>query len=63
MMILNLLRVISRDEKGQGMVEYGLIIALVAIVAAAVLTPMGSTIASVFQNITSTLASVLGSGS
>jgi len=44
-----------RDRKGQGMVEYGLIIALVAIVAAVALTTLGQTIANTFSSITSSL--------
>jgi pilus assembly protein Flp/PilA len=40
------------DEEGQGMVEYGLIIALVAIVAAVALALLGPAIADVFDDIT-----------
>jgi pilus assembly protein Flp/PilA len=40
------------DEEGQGMVEYGLIIALVAIVAAVSLALLGPAIAAVFDDIT-----------
>lgn len=44
-----------RDRKGQGMVEYALIIALVAIVAAVALTNLGTAIATVFTGIISHL--------
>ena len=40
------------DEEGQGMVEYGLIIALVAIVAAVALALLGPAIAATFDDIT-----------
>jgi pilus assembly protein Flp/PilA len=40
------------DEEGQGMVEYGLIIALVAIVAAVALALLGPAVADVFDSIT-----------
>jgi pilus assembly protein Flp/PilA len=43
--------------RGQGMVEYALILVLVAIVVVAVLVTMGNTIRSVFQNITTCLGS------
>ncbi len=44
-----------RNEKGQGMVEYALIIALVAIVAIAALILLGPQIADIFTNITDRL--------
>jgi len=44
-----------RNEKGQGMVEYGLIIGLVAVVAIAALTLLGPKIAGVFTAITAEL--------
>jgi pilus assembly protein Flp/PilA len=42
-------------QKGQGMVEYGLIIALVAIVLVAALTALNGGLKSVFNSITATL--------
>ena len=44
-----------RNEKGQGLTEYALIIALVAIVAVAALTLLGGQIDSIFGNITTEL--------
>ncbi len=38
-----------KDESGQGMVEYGLIIALVAIVAIAALKVMGPAVNTIFE--------------
>ena len=38
-----------KDENGQGMVEYGLILALIAIVAIAVLGPLGKKVKGFFQ--------------
>ena len=40
-----------KNEEGQGMVEYALIIALVAIAVIVVLALLGPRIADVFQNI------------
>lgn len=48
-----------KDEEGQGMVEYALIIALVAIVLAAALTGLEGGIDGVFKSI----QSALGTGS
>jgi len=44
-----------RSKKGQTLVEYGLILALVAIVVIAVLTLMGNQLNTLFGKITSTL--------
>jgi len=45
------------DEQGQGMVEYGLILALVAVVVIAALTLLGPKIANVFTNVNNKLGS------
>lgn len=44
-----------KNEKGQGMVEYGLILALVAIVVIAALTLMGTSISDKFGEINAKL--------
>lgn len=44
-----------REEKGQGMVEYALIIGLVAIVVIAVLVLLGPAISAKFQQIINAL--------
>jgi pilus assembly protein Flp/PilA len=43
-------------EEGQGMVEYGLIVALIALGLTAALSGIGSSLKSIFQNISTTLA-------
>lgn len=40
---------ILRDENGQGMVEYGLILGLIAIAAITVLVALGPKVTSIFQ--------------
>ena len=42
-------------EKGQGLVEYALILVLVAIVVIAILAILGPTIGNVFSNVVNTL--------
>lgn len=44
-----------KDENGQGMVEYGLIIALIAIVVIAALTILGPKIAALFNTVSDQL--------
>lgn len=45
----------TRDEEGQGMVEYGLILALVAIIVIATLALLGPKIANVFMKVNNSL--------
>lgn len=46
---------IKNDESGQGMVEYGLIIALVAVVLIVALTALNGGLQHIFTTITNTL--------
>ncbi len=48
----------SPKEKGQGLVEYALILVLVAIVVIAALMILGPIIGSVFSKVNSSLSSV-----
>jgi pilus assembly protein Flp/PilA len=49
---------LARKEKGQGLVEYALIIVLVSIVVVAALTILGPRISNIFNRITGTLSAV-----
>jgi len=46
---MRILRRLWQDEKGQGLVEYGLILALIAIAVIVVLTTFGDKITSIFS--------------
>jgi pilus assembly protein Flp/PilA len=46
---------ISKDEEGQGMVEYALIIGLVAVVVIAVLITLGNSISDKFTEVVNNL--------
>jgi pilus assembly protein Flp/PilA len=48
-----------KSKKGQTLVEYGLILALVSIVVIAVLTLLGDQLKNIFSKITDTLGSQL----
>ncbi len=52
-----------RSEKGQGLVEYALILVLVAIVVLAVLLLMGPVVGNAFSNIVTNLEKFSGGGS
>ena len=54
-----LLAFIRRDERGQGLAEYALILALIAIVCIVALLYMGSQVSNKLSVIGSTLDSVL----
>ena len=53
---LELMNRINKDEQGQGMVEYGLIVVLVSIVCAGILLTLGTTLGEVFTTINGDLA-------
>lgn len=46
---------LSRDEEGATMVEYGLLIALIALVAIAGVTVLGTTLNTLFSNAASSI--------
>lgn len=52
---MELFKRLWNDEEGQGMVEYGLIIALVSIVVILALTAIGGGLNTIFENISNTL--------
>lgn len=53
-----MLKRILKDESGQGMVEYGLIIGLIAIVVIAALLLLGPQIGNIFNRANDELANV-----
>ncbi len=62
--MLNLLKMFTlmkNNKKGQGMVEYGLIIGLVALVVIGALVALGGGLGDIFNEITDGLDGVVGS--
>ena len=51
---------LRRDEDGQGLVEYALILVLVSIVAIGALAAIGTNVTNVLQTIADTLSNALG---
>ncbi|MDL2334556.1 MAG: Flp family type IVb pilin [Chloroflexota bacterium] len=50
-MVQYLLSLINRDERGQGLAEYALILALIAVLAIAAVTFLGGQINSILSNV------------
>ncbi len=46
---------VTMDEEGQGLVEYGLILALVAVVVITILTTMGGNLTNMFTEVSNSL--------
>ncbi len=46
---------LKKDEDGAAMVEYGLLVALIAVVVVAALTPLGVAISTMFAGITGSI--------
>lgn len=44
-----------RNQKGQGMVEYGLILALISIAALTMMTPIGDNLLATFTSVNTAL--------
>ena len=51
------------DEEGQGLIEYALIILLVAIAVVGLLTALGTNVGNIFNTISTNLTSAGGGGS
>jgi pilus assembly protein Flp/PilA len=50
-MLQYLISLIDRDERGQGLAEYALILALIAVLAIAAVTFLGGQINSILSNV------------
>jgi pilus assembly protein Flp/PilA len=53
------LRAFVRDEKGQDLIEYALLVALISLVAVVAITTAGSAVNNVFSSIAGKLAAAL----
>lgn len=54
--VTNLFNRLRRDETGASLVEYGLLVALIAVVAIAAITLVGTNIDSLFNSVAADLA-------
>lgn len=58
-MYLDYLKSLTKSKKGQGMVEYGLIIGLIAVVVIVALTAVGGQLGTLFDTIKTKLAGAI----
>ena len=59
-MLITMFHRLRRDEEGQALVEYALILALIAVFALGSLTILGQNVDAVLSNIASAIASAIG---
>jgi pilus assembly protein Flp/PilA len=55
MLTMRMLNAMLRSEKGQGMVEYGLILALISVVVVGIMTTMGTDLKTMFTTVSGSL--------
>ncbi len=61
MAVVNYVRSFAQDESGQDLLEYALLVALIAIVAFAAVQLAGSSVNTIFSNIATSLQNVASS--
>jgi pilus assembly protein Flp/PilA len=57
MNFINRLRAFARNEEGQDLIEYALLVGLISLVAVAAVTAAGGSVNTIFTNIAARLAS------
>ena len=55
MLSFQMVKFLLRNEKGQGMVEYGLILALIAMVVVGIMTTMGTNLNTIFTTVSGSI--------
>lgn len=55
---MNFLKRLVKEEEGQGLIEYVLIVGLIALVAVVAITAAGTSISTIWNNVKNRLASV-----
>ena len=56
MNFINRLRTLARNEEGQDLIEYALLVGLISLVAVAAVTAAGGSVNTIFTNIATALA-------
>jgi len=58
-LIINRLRTLANNESGQDLLEYALLVALIALVAVGAVTLAGNSVNDIFTNVADALATAL----
>jgi pilus assembly protein Flp/PilA len=58
--ILNKIPSLFKDEKGATMVEYAIMLALIAVVSLGVISQLGQSVSAIFSSVQSTLSTANG---
>jgi len=56
--MFNLLNLLRQDEKGAALVEYGLLVGLIAVICVAAVTLLGQDVSSAFSTIAAKLSAI-----
>jgi pilus assembly protein Flp/PilA len=56
--LLQLIARFRRDERGAALVEYGLLVGLIAVICVVAITAVGTQVSTLFSNIASQLAAI-----
>jgi pilus assembly protein Flp/PilA len=56
--MMNFLKRLWKDEEGQDLIEYGLLLVLIALLSVAMITGIGQAVNKIFSNANSVLTSV-----
>ena len=62
MKLITRMRTFVRSTEGQDLLEYALLVALIALVAVGVVTTTGGHVKTIFQNIGTALSTAIGAG-
>lgn len=54
--MLNLVRTLARDEDGAAMVEYAILLGLIAIVSIGIITTLGQSVSKVFNTVNTSVS-------
>ena len=58
--MMNLIKKLVKDERGQDMAEYGIALAVITIAVGAIAASLGGSVKTIWQNAQTTISSIAG---